>query len=69
MAVFNDIARFVVRLSPEPACDDCIADRLGLAAHQRPERETTELAGSNGFTRSRAACSLCGETRTVIAKD
>lgn len=68
MTILDDVARLVIRLSPEPVCDDCIADKLDLSVRQHANHKTRELAGSNGFTRSKGACSLCGATKLVIAK-
>lgn len=66
MIVLEDVRRLVSRLSPEPICDDCIADRLGLAVHQYANHKTRELAGTDGFERSNDACSLCGAAKLVI---
>jgi hypothetical protein len=68
MTVLDDVSRFVTRLSPEPVCDDCIAERLGLPVRQHASHQTRELAGANGFIRSKGACSLCGATKLVIAR-
>jgi hypothetical protein len=67
MTVLENVAKLVSRLSPEPVCDDCIARTLGLSAPRHAARKTRELAGSNGFARRKDACSLCGETKLVIA--
>lgn len=68
MTVLEDVAKLVTRLSPDPVCDDCIAERLGLPADQQAGPLTHELAGSNGFERGKDACNLCGETRLVIRR-
>ena len=68
MTLLKEVERFVSRLSPEPVCDDCIADRLGLSVRQHANHKTRELAGSNGFERRKAACSLCGATKLVIRR-
>jgi hypothetical protein len=67
MATDQDVERFVTRLGPAPVCDACIAERLGgdLAA---VGRSTAELAGSAGFVRDRAPCSLCEAGKLVIRR-
>jgi hypothetical protein len=68
MTVLEDVARLVTRLSPEPVCDDCIAERLGLSVRQHANHKTRELAGSNGYERRRDRCSLCGADKLVIRR-
>jgi hypothetical protein len=66
--VRDDVRNLVARLAPEPICDDCIADRLGLSVRQHANHKTRELAGSGGFERRKAACSLCDGEKLVIRK-
>lgn len=66
MTILNDVERLVLRLAPEAICDDCIAERLGLSVRQHANHKTRELAGSNGFTRAKDVCGLCGATKLVI---
>lgn len=66
MTILNDVERLVRRLAPEAVCDDCITERLGLSVRQHADHNTRELAGSNGFVRSKDGCSLCGATKLVI---
>ena len=68
MSVLDDVERFVTRLSPEPVCDDCIAQKLGLSVRQHANHKSRELAGTNGYERRKDACSLCGETKLVIRR-
>lgn len=68
MSVADDVRAFVTRLSPDAVCDDCIAGRLGLTVRQHANHKTRELAGTDGFERQKAACSLCGEVKLVIRK-
>lgn len=56
------------RLSPEPVCDDCIAERLALSVRQHANHKTRELAGQGGFERRIDPCSLCGATKKVIRR-
>lgn len=66
MTVLNDVRSFVLRLSPDPVCDDCITERLGLSVRQHANHKTRELAGTPGFERRKDACSLCGSVKIVI---
>ena len=68
MTVLDDVRRFITRLTPDAVCDDCIADRLSLSVRQHANHKTRELAGSGGFERQKAPCSLCGGTKLVVRK-
>jgi hypothetical protein len=64
----DDVEKLVIRLAPEPICDDCVADTLKLADRESVPHRTRELAGSNGFIRIRQPCSMCGMEKVVIRK-
>ena len=66
--VLDDVRALVSRLSPEPVCDDCIADRLDLSVRQHANHKTRELAGSDGFERKKGRCSLCDGEKLVIRR-
>jgi hypothetical protein len=68
MTVLDDVRALVTRLSPEPVCDDCIAERLRLSIRQHANHKTRELAGTDGFERNKGRCSLCGGDKLVIRK-
>jgi hypothetical protein len=68
MTVVDDVRKLIERLSPAPVCDDCVADRLGLAVRQHANHKTRELAGQNGFERRKDICSLCYGEKVVIRK-
>ncbi len=68
MTVLNPVWSLIERLSPEPVCDDCITERLGLSVRQHANHKTRELAGTNGFRRGKDACTLCGATKIVIRR-
>ena len=55
----DTVRNLIMRLSPAPICDDCVADRLNLGARQHANHKTRELAGASGFERRRDICSLC----------
>lgn len=66
MTILDNVEKLVLRLAPSPVCDDCLTDKLGLTILQHADQASRELAGSNGFERSKDECGLCGETRLVI---
>lgn len=68
MTVLQDVKKLVARLSPEPVCDSCLTTTLGISALVHADHAARELAGTNGYERSKNACCLCGETRMVIAR-
>jgi hypothetical protein len=65
VSVLDQVRKFVSRLSPDAVCDDCIADKLGLSLRQQVNRKTRELAGTDGFVRSKERCSICGQEKLV----
>lgn len=68
MTVLDEVRALIERLSPEPVCDDCLTERLGLSVRQHANHKTRELAGQGGFERGVDACSLCGGTKKVIRR-
>lgn len=66
MAELDDVRKLIVRLAPDPACDDCIAERLRLPTRHNANRASRELAGRDGFERRRDLCSLCGGDKLVL---
>lgn len=68
MTVLDDVRGLISRLAPKPICDDCIADRLNLSVRQHANHKTRELAGEDGFERSKGECSLCGLNKLVIRR-
>lgn len=60
MTVLDAVCALVSRLSPDPICDDCITERLGLSVRQHANHKSRELAGADGFERSKDLCSICG---------
>lgn len=68
MTVLEDVEKLIVRISPEPICDDCIAEKLNLSIRQHANHKTRELAGENGYRRSKDICSICEGTKLVISK-
>ncbi|WP_239987523.1 hypothetical protein [Sphingosinithalassobacter portus] len=68
MNVLDRVRRLVERLSPEPACAECLAERLDLSDDESAEPYLYELAGCQGFEVRIDACALCGKARKVIGK-
>lgn len=68
MTILQDVEKLVVRLAPAPVCDDCLTEKLNLTVLHHADHAVRELAGSNGFERSRDDCGLCGENRLVIRR-
>ena len=67
MATIQDtIRRLIERLAGAAVCDDCITDRLSLSVRTQANQVTRLLPGQRGFERSKAECSLCGVTKTVV---
>ncbi|KHK89063.1 hypothetical protein [Novosphingobium malaysiense] len=66
--VLDRVRGLIERLAPEPVCDDCITERLGLSVRQHANHKTRELAGMHGFERGQASCALCGAVKKVIRK-
>lgn len=68
MTVLDQVRGLIERLSPDPICDDCISERLGLSVRQHANHKTRELAGTGRFERQKDACSICGGIKIVIRK-
>lgn len=66
MTVLDQVRGLIERLSPEPICDDCISERLGLSVRQHANHKTRELAGTRAFERRKEPCSICGSEKRVI---
>ncbi|ENY82817.1 hypothetical protein [Sphingopyxis sp. MC1] len=66
MTVLDQVRGLIERLSPEPICDDCISERLGLSVRQHANHKARELAGTRGFERQIGSCAICGATKKVI---
>ena len=65
MTVLAKVRALVTRLSPEPICDDCVAEKLEFAVRQNANRKARELAGSDGFERRKGQCGICGLEKLV----
>ncbi len=66
--VLGQVRGLIERLSPEPICDDCITEKLGLSVRQHANHKTRELAGTHGFERRLDPCAICGQPKKVIRK-
>jgi hypothetical protein len=68
VSVLDDIRKLIERLSPNPVCDDCVAERLDLAARQQANQGTRELGGTPHFERRRDICALCFKEKLVTRR-
>lgn len=66
--VTDRVEALIARLTPESICDECIAEKLGLAGLHQASQRTRELAGMRGFERRQDVCATCGETGPVIRR-
>lgn len=65
MTVLDRVRKLIIRLAPEPICDACIATLLDLSATQHANGKTREIAGTQGFVRSRNLCTICSAEKLV----
>jgi hypothetical protein len=68
MTIVDQVRTLIERLSPEPVCDDCIADKLSFAGSHQVGIRTRELAGSDGFELQQGRCSICGNAGKVVRR-
>lgn len=64
--IASQIERLIARLDGAAICNDCIAGRLDLSAHDQADVVTRELGGQRGYERSKDDCTLCARTQMVI---
>lgn len=67
MKIREKVMAFVTRLSPEPVCDNCVAEKLAFTRQQVASR-ASELAGQSGFERRIDQCTLCGAPKKVTRR-
>lgn len=66
MTVLERVGDFIRGRAPQPVCDDCIAEGLGLSVRQHANHKTRELSAAPGFERADGRCSICKATKKVI---
>ena len=66
--LFDQVKAFIERLAPQPVCDDCITDRLGLPERDLASHNANQLVGTAGFERRLDACSLCSIEKQVVRR-
>lgn len=64
----DKVKGLIAVLAPAPICDECIVEKLGLAALHQASHRARELAGSDGFERAKDHCAFCGEARMVTRR-
>jgi hypothetical protein len=68
MSPLEDVRKLIQRLSPDPICDGCVAERLGLSARQHANHLARELAGRDHVERRKDICSLCFKEKLVTRR-
>lgn len=64
----DKIKGLIAVLAPEPICDECIVERLGLSALHQASHRAREFAGTDGIERTKDHCAFCSEARTVTRR-
>lgn len=64
----DKVEALIGRLAPEPICDQCIVERLGLAALHQASQRTHELEGTRRYERGQDECAICGTAKMVIRR-
>ncbi len=65
MTIAERIAEFLRERQGRGHCDDCIAEKLGLARRQESFAATSALGTTREFSREKAECSVCGKSKTT----
>jgi len=68
VTVLDKVRALIERLAPEPLCDDCIAEKLGMTWKSQANVCARELAGTHGIVRRKDMCALCGGVRIVTGR-
>lgn len=68
ITVLARVRGLIERLAPEPVCDACVAEKLGLGWTSQANIAARELAGIDGFERRSDVCALCGGERAVTRR-
>ena len=64
----DDVRKLIERLAPSAVCDECVADKLGLAEQQEASTAAHELVATRRFARGRASCVLCEVERMTTRR-
>lgn len=69
MSVPQRINDFITKNRPNPVCNKCIADRIGLANNAaHPAQVTGALATTSDFVQEYGVCSICKNSKKVIRR-
>ena len=63
MSKAESTARFLQTSSDRAYCDDCLIMLMGFSGPAEAEQVTSELSGTDGFTRELGECCLCHERK------
>ena len=61
------IASFLRENKGKAICDDCLFSELKLANRQQANVHTAAFAETSDFTKEKATCSICHETKLVTS--
>lgn len=64
--VQHKVKALIERLTPDPICNHCIVDCLGLEQIEASDHFANELIGIKGFERQIGPCAICGESKKAI---
>ena len=66
--ILERVRGLIERLTPQPICDECVAEKLDLPWTAQTNQAARELAGVDGFERRSDICAICGRPRVVVAR-
>lgn len=65
MTVPERIHKFLTERTPEPICDDCIAERSDVSPRQQVNPIASALGLTTDFRRGHGTCSICKNDKLV----
>jgi hypothetical protein len=66
MTALEAVSKLVARLSPTAICDDCVVTTLDASSRQHINRQIRELAGNQGYRRTKDVCGMCDRQKLVL---
>ncbi|MDG2533027.1 hypothetical protein P6144_05170 [Sphingomonas sp. HITSZ_GF] len=66
--ILDQVQGLIARLSPQTICDECLAEKLGLAWTSQANQAARQLVGAQGFERRSDICALCCAPRVVTRR-
>lgn len=68
MTVIERVRGYLASIQPGAACDDCIAEAVGIAPRQHANHKTRELEKTSGFDRRVGECVVCKRTDKKVIR-